>query len=243
MIERVRQGFPDGLEELHTFVACIAERYACRQFGPQSCEDRVYDLYLLALEAVHDGGLHDPGRLMRFVRTTARYAWRGCPIGTSRRKVMPIMHVSDEDLENYFLGRLPPDRLSAVESHLTDCSCCTNRLSNVTGIFLKLLKLKNKHLGNYEGIEKRREPRVPFDSPGQIQSFSPFSREKFRVQMMDLSRNGLKVRSPQFVARGAMVQVIIAEAILLGEVRYCIPAEGEFDMGIQILDLIRKARG
>jgi PilZ domain len=155
---------------------------------------------------------------------------------------MPIMHVSEEDLELYFLGRLPSDQLSAVESHLTDCSSCTNRLSNVTGVFLKLLKLKNRHQGNYEGIEKRREHRIPLDSPGQMQAFSPFSPEKFRVQMMDVSRNGLKLRTPQFVARGAMVQVVIEEAIILGEVRYCIPAEGEFDMGIQILDLIRKAR-
>ena len=60
--------------------------------------------------------------------------------------------------------------------------------------------------------------------------------------MMDVSRNGLKLRTPQFVARGAMVQVVIEEAIILGEVRYCIPAEGQFDMGIQILDLIRKTR-
>jgi hypothetical protein len=155
---------------------------------------------------------------------------------------MPIMHVSEEDLELYFLGRLPSDQLSAVEFHLTDCSSCTNQLSDATGVFLKLLKLKNRHLGNYEGIEKRREHRVPFDSPGKMQAFSPFSPEKFRVQMMDVSRNGLKLRTPQFVARGAMVQVVIEEAIILGEVRYCIPAEGEFDMGIQILDLIRKAR-
>ena len=60
--------------------------------------------------------------------------------------------------------------------------------------------------------------------------------------MMDVSRNGLKIRTPQFVARGAMVQVVIDEAIILGEVRYCTPAEGEFDMGIQILDLVPKTR-
>jgi hypothetical protein len=73
MIERVRQGLPDGLEDLHTFVACKAERH-CRQFGLQSSQDRVHGLYLLVLEAVLDGGLHDPGRLVRFVNTVARYA-------------------------------------------------------------------------------------------------------------------------------------------------------------------------
>ena len=154
---------------------------------------------------------------------------------------MPITHVSNEDLELYFLGRLPSDQLSAVESHLTDCSFCTNRLSNVTGVFLKILKLKNRRVENYEGIEKRREHRVPFDGPGQMQAFSPFSPTKFRVQILDVSRNGLKVRTPEFVSRGAMVQVAIEEAIILGEVRYCIPTGAEFDMGIQILDLVPKA--
>jgi hypothetical protein len=155
---------------------------------------------------------------------------------------MPTMHVSDEDLELYFLGRMPSDQVSAVESHLTDCSSCTHRLSSVTGVFLKILKLKHQHLGNYEGIEKRREHRVPFDSPGRMQTFSPFSPLKFLVQIMDVSRNGLKLRTPQFVARGAMVQIVIEEAMILAEVRYCIPAGIEFDMGIQILDLVPKAR-
>ena len=155
---------------------------------------------------------------------------------------MPGMHVSEDVLELYFLGRLPPDQLSAVESHLTECSPCTHRLSNVTGVFLKLLKLKNRYPGDYEGVEKRREHRVPVDSPGQMQAFSPFSPAKSRIQTMNVSRNGLKIRTPQFVARGAMVQVVIEEAIILGEVRYCIPAGAEFDMGIQILDLVPKAR-
>jgi hypothetical protein len=152
------------------------------------------------------------------------------------------MHVSESDLELYFLGRLPSEQLSVVESHLTDCSSCTSKLSNVTGLFLKLLTLNNRHLGNYEGIEKRREHRIPTDYPGQLQTFSPFSPTKIRVQMTDVSRNGLRVRTPQFVARGAIVQVLIKEAIILGEVRYCVPSEGEFDMGIKIVDLIPKAR-
>ena len=75
MIGRIRQGLPEGLEDLHTLVACIAERYSCRQFPLQIREEPVYGLYLLVLEAVHDGGLHDPARLMRFVRTAASWAW------------------------------------------------------------------------------------------------------------------------------------------------------------------------
>jgi hypothetical protein len=152
------------------------------------------------------------------------------------------MHASDEDLELYFLARLPPDQLSAVESHLTNCSSCARRLSDVLGLFLKTLTLNTRHLGGYEGTEKRREHRIPSDNPAQLQAFSPFSPTKIRVQMMDVSRNGLKVHTPQFVGRGAIVRVLIKEAVILGEVRYCVPAGDEFDAGIQILDLIPKAR-
>ncbi len=63
---------------------------------------------------------------------------------------------------------------------------------------------------------------------------------KIQVQMMDVSRNGLKVRTPQFVARGAIVQLLVKQAIVLGEVRYCVPAAAEFNAGIEILDLIPK---
>jgi PilZ domain len=152
------------------------------------------------------------------------------------------MHVSDTDLELFFLGRLPPDQLSVAESHLTDCSSCGNRLSDVLGLFLNRLSSHSRCPGNYDGTEKRREHRIPTDLSGQMQSFSPFSPTKIRVQMTDVSRNGLKIHTTQFVGRGAIVRVLIKEAIILGEVRYCIPAGTEFDAGIQILDLIPRAR-
>lgn len=152
------------------------------------------------------------------------------------------MHVSDADLELFFLGRLPPDQLSVAESHLSDCSSCTSRLSDVLGLFLKTLTLNNRHLKNYDGTEKRREHRIPCDLAGQLQAFSPFSPAKIRVQMTDVSRNGVKVLTTQFVGRGAIVRVLIKEAIILGEVRYCISAGAEFEAGIQILDLIPRAR-
>ena len=110
MIERVRQGLPDGLDDLHTVVAGIAERYFPRQFDPQSCEDRVYDLYLLVLEAARDGALHDPGRLKRFVQTMARVVLRAdaCSrpsanalsannVTSSGQLANRLMHVQDDE--------------------------------------------------------------------------------------------------------------------------------------------------
>jgi hypothetical protein len=147
------------------------------------------------------------------------------------------MHVSHEDLELYLLARLPSHQLTVVESHLTDCGSCTSRLAEVAGLSFRILKL-SRRLGHYGGAEKRREHRIPADDPGRMQMFSPFSLAKFRVRITDVSRNGLKVRTPQFVDRGAIVQIRIKEAIVLGEVRYCIAAGAEFDAGIQIQDVV-----
>lgn len=155
---------------------------------------------------------------------------------------MTLAHVQDGDLELYLLGRLEPDRVYALESHVIDCSSCTNRVSAAAGFAFRLLTLSNRHLNNYEGTEKRREHRIPTDDPGHMQAFSPFSIAKFPVQITDISRNGLKVHTPEFTARGTIVQVVFRGAIILGEVRYCAPAGAEFDVGIQIQDVVPRQR-
>lgn len=146
-------------------------------------------------------------------------------------------HISDEDLELYLLARLTSHQGSVVESHLSDCTSCTIRLSDVAHCTLHLLG-QARRLGKYEGVEKRREHRFPSGDPAVMQTFSPFSPEKIPVQVADVSRNGLKVRTPQSIQRGTIVQVRISKAIVLGEVRYCVAAGAEFDAGIQIQDVV-----
>src|SRR5579871_5314884 len=147
------------------------------------------------------------------------------------------MHLSDEDLELYLLARLPEHQLSVVESHVANCSSCLGRLSEVAGLAFRGLSLSSR-LRDYDGTEKRREHRIPAEGHGQMQVFSPFSPEKIRVQIADISRNGLKVRTPRFVQRASIVQVQVKKAIILGEVRYCIESGAEFDAGIQIQDVV-----
>jgi hypothetical protein len=143
------------------------------------------------------------------------------------------MHLSDEDLELYVLASLPVHQLSSLESHLTNCELCARRLAEAAA-----LRSARQQPGDYKGVERRREDRILCDDSGQMQAFSPFSFEKLQVRIMDISRNGLKVRSPQLVGRGTIVQVLVPKAIILGEVRYCVPAGSEFYAGIQIQDIL-----
>ncbi len=102
----------------------------------------------------------------------------------------------------------------------------------------RIRSLSNRQLGDYGGREKRREHRIPAADTGQMQTFSPFSLAAIQVQVIDISRNGLKVRTPQLVHRGTIVQVRVKGATILGEVRYCVAAGTEFDAGIQIQDVV-----
>jgi|ERR1700722_1359721 len=155
---------------------------------------------------------------------------------------MSETHVQDDDLELYLLARLPFDRLPALESHLIGCSSCRSRLSAVAGFAFRILKLVDRHIGNYAGTEKRREHRIPTDDAGTMQWFSPFSPAKIPVQITDISRNGLKVHTPRSPERGHIVQVVFKGAIILGEVRYCVAAGAGFDVGIQIQDVVPRQK-
>jgi hypothetical protein len=152
-----------------------------------------------------------------------------------------IMHISDEDLELFLIARLPAHQLSVVESHLSNCSSCTSRLSELAGLTFRI-RMLSRRFGKYEGAERRGEHRIPADEPGQMQTFSPFSPTKVPIRIIDLSRNGLKVRTPQPVDPGSIVQVRIREAVVLGEVRYCVAAGAEFDAGIHIQDVFPMRR-
>jgi hypothetical protein len=103
---------------------------------------------------------------------------------------------------------------AAVKSHLTGCSSCTNRLSNVTGVFLKILKLKTRHMEVYEGIEKGRDHRVSFDSPRANAGLQPIFACK--VSSSDHGCLSEWFTHLQFVSRGTLGQVVIEEAIILG---------------------------
>lgn len=149
-------------------------------------------------------------------------------------------HLNDEVLNRYLLGGLPAEDLAEVDSHLTSCVSCTSKLYAAVGFPFRILRVGRRKLGHYDGTEKRREHRIPTADLGQLQVFSPFSPVKIPIQVADISRNGIKVHTPQFAARGTIVQVVFHGAIILGEVRYCIAAGAEFDAGIKIQDVVAR---
>ena len=72
LVERVRSGETDGMEELYVLFSKGIRFYLCRQLGAQEFDDKVHDTFVLVVQAIRRGELRDPQRLMGFVRTIVR---------------------------------------------------------------------------------------------------------------------------------------------------------------------------
>ena len=101
IVERVRQGSPEGMEDLYNVVRNVAEGYFCSQFGRKSWSDMINDLYLLALEAISGGDLRDSAHLMGFVRTVVRYQ----ALVETRRVATRAVHAARPDQRNGLLDK------------------------------------------------------------------------------------------------------------------------------------------
>ena len=72
LVERIRAGQTDGMEELYLLFSRGIRFYLCRQLGPQEFDDKVHDTFVLVVQAIRKGELREPQRLMGFVRTIVR---------------------------------------------------------------------------------------------------------------------------------------------------------------------------
>jgi RNA polymerase sigma-70 factor (ECF subfamily) len=72
LVERIRSGQSDSLEELYLLFSKGIRFYLCRQLGPQELDDKVHDTFVVVVQAIQRGELREPERLMGFVRTIVR---------------------------------------------------------------------------------------------------------------------------------------------------------------------------
>jgi RNA polymerase sigma factor (sigma-70 family) len=72
LVESIQRGERGGMEELYRVFSRGVRFYLCRQLGPQDLDDRVHDTFLIVVQAISNGELREPERLMGFVRTVVR---------------------------------------------------------------------------------------------------------------------------------------------------------------------------
>lgn len=72
LVERIRSGETDGMQELYELFLSGIRFYLCRQLGTQELDDKLHDTFVTVVQAIRRGELRDPERLMGFVRTIVR---------------------------------------------------------------------------------------------------------------------------------------------------------------------------
>src|SRR5882672_2288065 len=72
LVESIKNGERSGMEELYRVFSRGVRFYLCRQLGPQDLDDKIHDTFVIVVEAIRNGELREPERLMGFVRTIVR---------------------------------------------------------------------------------------------------------------------------------------------------------------------------
>jgi RNA polymerase sigma-70 factor, ECF subfamily len=72
LVGRVQRGDTSGAEDLYRTVSGNATARLRRSVDPHLVEDRLHDIVVTVLEAIQEGALREPERLMGFVRTVTQ---------------------------------------------------------------------------------------------------------------------------------------------------------------------------
>jgi RNA polymerase sigma-70 factor (ECF subfamily) len=72
LVQRIRDGDSAGMEELYGIFAKGIRYFLLRNLGPEDLDDKVHDCFLIVAQAIKNGELREPERLMGYVRTVVK---------------------------------------------------------------------------------------------------------------------------------------------------------------------------
>src|SRR3984885_3385184 len=72
LVDRIRNGDPAAMEELYEVFAKGIRYFLLRNLGPDELDDKVHDCFLIVAQAIRNGDLREPERLMGYVRTVVK---------------------------------------------------------------------------------------------------------------------------------------------------------------------------
>lgn len=141
-------------------------------------------------------------------------------------------HVHEDDLELYLRGQIESARLSNIERHLLECIFCRKRLSDCIGQQAARRLLQGT---KSEPAQKRSEERFNTEGEATLQELHPLSLHRQKVKIVNVSKNGLGLVSPQAILPGTIVQIRIKDTVELGNVRYCMAlGQDSFRIGLRL---------
>jgi len=72
LVQRVHDGDPAAMEELYGIFAKGIRYFLLRNLGPEDIDDKVHDCFVIVTQAIRNGELREPERLMGYVRTVVK---------------------------------------------------------------------------------------------------------------------------------------------------------------------------
>jgi hypothetical protein len=146
-------------------------------------------------------------------------------------------HAHDDDLQFYILGHLSPAEVDVLERHVLDCPECRQRLAAAARFVAQIIDLERGSVHS----DQRAGPRFRTSDAGVLRCFSPLLPDRWPIQIIDVSRDGLGLLVPVSLLPGSLVQVHIGDVFALGEVKYSKRiSEHQFRTGIRLQDLIKR---
>ncbi len=86
LVQKIQTGDQQGMEELYKIFSRGVKFYVWRHLGTRDLDDRIHDIFLLVVEAIRNGDLRDPDKLLAFVRTVVRRQVAGQIKGIARQR-------------------------------------------------------------------------------------------------------------------------------------------------------------
>ena len=130
------------------------------------------------------------------------------------------MHISQQQLHLLLQDKLPRGELLQIEDHLIECEACAIALA--------------EFLASGQSFDRRRYARSACDIAAHIYVLSPADmRTEGRV--VETSEAGLRVRLPEALLLGSLVQIRTTHTIYMGEVRHCRKTTAGFEAGVQVI--------
>ncbi len=72
LVNRIRNDDSDAMAELYAIFAEGVRYFLLRNLGPDDLDDKVHDCFVIVTQAIRNGDLREPERLMGYVRTVVK---------------------------------------------------------------------------------------------------------------------------------------------------------------------------
>jgi hypothetical protein len=142
------------------------------------------------------------------------------------------MHLHSDEISSYARrGTSEPVR-SKVEAHLAECATCRSSLAEA------VQSRGAAAPSHHEVTDQRSGHRIPTDDPAILQIVNPLSSDHWEVQIRNVSKDGMSIRTATPIDGGALVKVQRGTMIAFGEVRYCVAVGDMFHCGILLQELL-----